>query len=80
MAQQDAADGTGATTAARDDAGYARAQRDKALHEEAERIAVPSYDWVAQPISGLLDALISAASHHPHVRHHGHKPDGKHAH
>lgn len=38
------------------------------VHEEAERIAVPNFDWVAEPISGLIDAAIALAPHHGHPR------------
>ena len=42
-----------------------RSKRDP-VHEEAERIAVPNFDWVAQPIGGMIDAAIALASHHQH--------------
>ncbi len=46
---------------------------------EAERIAVPEFDWIGQPIAGLVDAAMSLGAHHPHLhRHRQHEPDGQH--
>ena len=28
------------------------------LHERAERIAVPNYDWISMPIIAIVDGLI----------------------
>jgi hypothetical protein len=39
---------------------------------EAERIAVPEFDWIGQPIAGFIDAALSLGSHHPHLRRHRH--------
>jgi hypothetical protein len=44
-----------------------RAKRDP-VHEEAERIAVPNFDWFAEPIGGMIDAAIAIAPHHSHPR------------
>ncbi len=44
-----------------------RPKRDP-VHEEAERIAVPNFDWIAEPIGGLIDAAIALAPHHGHAR------------
>jgi hypothetical protein len=45
---------------------------------EAERIAVPEFDWIGQPIAGLIDAALSLGSHHPHLRwHRHHERDGQ---
>jgi hypothetical protein len=42
------------------------ARRRQLLHEEAERIAVPTFDWIAAPIDGMADAV--SALTHPHRR------------
>lgn len=46
------------------------AKRNQLLHEEAERIAVPVYDWIGGPIDGMADALIALGHVHPHLRRH----------
>ena len=47
-------------------------------HREAERIAVPEYDWIGQPIAGMIDAAMSLGTHHPHLhRHRHHEQDGQ---
>jgi hypothetical protein len=38
------------------------------LHQEAERIAVPNFDWIAAPADGMADAF--SALSHPHPRAH----------
>jgi len=40
--------------------------RRETLHEEAERIAVPNFDWIAAPVDGTAAAL--AALRHAHLR------------
>ena len=35
----------------------------KSAHEEAERVSVPVFDWVAEPIGGMIDAAIAVAPH-----------------
>src|SRR5438309_7218247 len=51
----------------------AEAERDP-VHEEAERIAVPAFDWIGQPIAALIDAATSVVPHR-HT-HDNETPDG----
>ena len=46
--------------------------RRETLHEEAERIAVPNFDWIRAPIDGTADAVNALT--HPHWRHRNAKP------
>lgn len=39
-------------------------QRPDRLHEEAERIAMPDYDWIGEPIATIADALFELTSHY----------------
>jgi hypothetical protein len=59
--------------------------RKQSLHEEVGRLAVPSFDWIAEPVNGFADALVALSPPHWHVRRprerhdtheqHGHAPD-----
>lgn len=46
--------------------------RRETLHQEAERIAVPNFDWIAAPIDGM--AAAASALGHMHLPHR-HHPD-----
>lgn len=41
---------------------------DEALHEEAERIAIPDCDWIDLLVCGLADAATHLAPHRRHSR------------
>jgi hypothetical protein len=43
--------------------------RRESLHQEAERIAVPNFDWIAAPIDGIAAALSALTHPHPHHPH-----------
>ena len=47
------------------------------VHEEAERIAVSTFDWVAEPINGMIEAAIAAAPHRHHHEAHGSDQHGR---
>jgi hypothetical protein len=36
------------------------------IHEQAERIAVPAYDWIGEPIAAIADALFELTDRHHH--------------
>ena len=46
-----------------------RPPRPDPVHEEALRIAVSTFDWVAEPINGMIEAAVAAVPH----RHHEHR-------
>jgi hypothetical protein len=51
-------------------------RRKESLHHEAERIAVPNFDWIAAPIDGYADAFTALTHPHLHPRraHGGQEP------
>ncbi len=54
--------------------GASAFHRRETLHQEAERIAVPNFDWIAATIDGMAEACSAMA--HPHLhRHHHPAPD-----
>jgi hypothetical protein len=43
------------------------------LHERCEQVAVPTFDWMSQPIVAIVDGLI-------HIEHHAHQGETHHRH
>ncbi len=39
------------------------------LHREAEQIAVPAFDWIAAPVTAVVDGLPTLAHPHWHMPH-----------
>jgi hypothetical protein len=49
----------------------------KGLHEWAERLAVPTFDYIADPIAAVVEGLTHPAHHEPHHREPTHQGPGQ---
>lgn len=47
----------------------------RTLHERAERVAVPDFDWLVEPVEAIVEGFIDMYGRHTHRRHAGEAHD-----